>query len=131
MGYDPSEEKNSRYYTTGFRGSATVNPAAYTSAENSGLSSVECPATLAGDNIGSFLAGKKVAGNPAILDHHIDTGAGSSTIGTQADENTQTFTAGAAGVVHKKFTSPSGVASGSSYMTIDQAKVIRIIRNGF
>jgi type IV pilus assembly protein PilA len=127
MGYDPSEEISSRYYTVGFSASATVSPLAYSSAENSGLTTSECPSTLSGNLSGSFLAGKRVAANLADLTHVNSSGVGTASIGTQADDTTQVFTAGAAGVVHKKFTS----SAQSSYMTIDQAKVIRIIRNGF
>jgi hypothetical protein len=72
----------------------------------------------------SFYAGMRVAAAPSTRDHFT---SGTTTIGTQADDSSQTFTAGAAGVVHKKFTSTTQ----SSFMTIDQAKVIRIIRNGF
>jgi type IV pilus assembly protein PilA len=124
MGYDPQEEAFSRYYSTGFRESATVDPAAYSSALNSGLTSSECPITIVGDTMSSFNAGKRVAAAPSDRNHFT---SGVTTIGTQADDSSQTFTAGAAGVVHKKFTSTTQ----SSFMTIDQAKVIRIIRNGF
>jgi type IV pilus assembly protein PilA len=122
MGYDPSEEINSRYYTVGFATGAAMDTTAYISAVNSGLTTTECPNSLAGDTTSSFLAGKRVASNLAILTHVVNTN-----LGSQADDSTQVFTAGAAGVVHKKFTSTTQ----SSAMTIDQAKVIMIRRNGF
>jgi type IV pilus assembly protein PilA len=126
MGYDPSEEKNSRYYTVGFQTGAAMDANAYTSAVNSGLTVSECPNSLAGDTTSSFLAGKRVAATLADINYVANT-----SLGSQADESTQTFTAGAAGIVHKKFTSSTAGATGSSAMTIDQAKVISIRRNGF
>jgi type IV pilus assembly protein PilA len=122
MGYDPSEEINSRYYTVGFATGPSMDTAPYSSAVNSGLTTTECPNSLAGDTTSSFLAGKRVASNLAILTHVVNTN-----LGNQVDDSTQTFTAGAAGVVHKKFTSTTQ----SSAMTIDQFKVISIRRNGF
>ena len=122
MGYDPSEEINSRYYTVGFQTGPAMDTTAYNSAVNSGLTTSECPNSLAGNTTSSYLAGKRVAGGLADLTHVVNTN-----LGSQADDPTQVFTAGAAGVVHKKFTSTSQ----SSAMTIDQAKVIMIRRNGF
>jgi hypothetical protein len=43
----------------------------------------------------------------------------------------QTFVAGAAGIVHKKFTTAGTGADSVSSMTINQDKVISIVRNGF
>ncbi len=126
MGYDPSEEKSSRYYTVGF-GTLTANVplgAAYSSALNSGLNQNEClPSAMPQADSYYFLAGKRVASR---LADHLDIVPATS-IGIQDDDSTQTFTAAAGGVIHKKFTGTSQ----SSLMTINQAKVIRIIRNGF
>lgn len=130
MGYDPTEEINSRYYTVGFAASDSMDAGAWSTALNSGITTENCLPSLMGSGQGHFLSGKRVASNLADLSHLVSSGAGTAKIGTQADDTTQTFTAGAAGVVHKKFTAASG-SNGSSYMTIDQAKVIRIIRNGF
>jgi type IV pilus assembly protein PilA len=128
MGYDPTEEVLSRYYTVGFTVTVPLDAAAYSSAENSGLSITECLAAgTAANGTTWYNAGKKVAMNPTT-DAHLVTPAPS--IGTQTSDTTQVFTAGAAGIVHKKYTG-IGNPLGSSYMTIDQAKVIRIIRNGF
>ena len=129
MGYDPSEEKSSRYYTVGFNGSVTnvAGNAAYTSALNSGLTSTECASGVAlGDGVGYYLAGKRVASGLASGDW-----LNSTAIGDQMTDTTQVFTAGAVGIVHKKFTVSGVSGNNASSMTIDQFKVIRIIRNGF
>ena len=128
MGYDPTEEVLSRYYTVGFSATFAIDPAAYSSAENSGLSTTECLAAgTAANGTTWYNAGKKVASTPTT-DAHLVTPAPS--IGSQTVDTTQVFTAGAAGIVHKKYTGTANPL-GSSYMTIDQFKVIRIIRNGF
>jgi len=145
MGYDPMDETPSRYYTVGFSAAAAIEATMYASATNSGLTAAECSATLANaDGSASatayanyYLAGKKVASNLADLTH-LTAGAsvtsttinGSMTgvfLGDQASEANQVFVAGAAGVVHKKFTANTQ----SSYMIINNLKTIKIVRNGY
>jgi len=128
MGYDPEEEISSRYYTVGFNATGAIDDTMYASATNSGLNA-QCPddlaataGTVATANASYYLAGKKVATGLATL-----AALTATSIGTQAGDATMIFTAGAAGIVHKKFASDAT----SSHMTIDQAKVIRNVRNGF
>lgn len=129
MGYDPSAEKMSRYFTTGFNmnvGASGGGLAAdvYASAVNSGLSSTECTQSgLASDGVTMFAAGKYVAGGRTATGADLPI----TSVGAQADDTTQTFTAGAGGVIHKKFTTSSNSAS----LSIDHLKVIKILRNGF
>jgi len=128
MGYDPEEQISSRYYTVGFNVTAGIDDTMYASATNSGLNA-ECPddltvtpGTTATAYASHYLAGKKVATGLASV-----AALGGTSMGSQANESTQVFTAGAAGIIHKKFATDAL----SSYMTIDQAKVIRNVRNGF
>jgi type IV pilus assembly protein PilA len=129
MGYDPSAEKSSRYFTVGFNMNVGASggglaAAVYATAENSGLSTTECTmAGLAGDGDTMFLAGKYVAGGRTANGADMPV----TSVGAQADDATMTYTAGAGGIVHKKFTTTSNSAA----MTIDHLKVIKIIRNGF
>lgn len=126
MGYNPSEEAPSRYYTTGFAVTAAINTTAYDSASNAGISVTECPRTLgSADGSSHFLAGKSLGASLATAGHIT-----SSSLGTQADTATMIYTAGAAGVIHKSFTGASG-ATGSSYFEINQNKKITTVRNGF
>ncbi len=128
MGYDPTEEASSRYYTTGFTITAAINSAAYASASNAGISTSECPSNL-GSVAGSshFLAGKSLGSAIAIA-----TYITSDSLGTQADSTTMTYVAGAAGIIHKAFTGlPTSASNGASYFEINQNKRIATIRNGF
>jgi type IV pilus assembly protein PilA len=121
MGYDPTPEAASRYFTVGFTAATALNGPAHTSALNSGLLAADCPATtvsIAG--MTHFLAGKAVGASLATA-AHLPT----NTIGDQQVAN-MTYVAGAAGVVHKQFTDVNSAA-----FTIDEQKVIRTIRNGF
>src|SRR6476661_6368519 len=43
MGYNPSEESTSRYFTTGFSNTVAINGASYTSAINAGINQTACP----------------------------------------------------------------------------------------
>jgi type IV pilus assembly protein PilA len=124
MGYNPTEETSSRYYTTGFNTGQTIDGGAYSSALNSGLSSTDCPQSIASVQGQTFFpAGKRVAAWVAPLQCMYFT-----SVGTQADDTTQVFTVGACGVIHKKFTN---LDSQVSLMTINEKKVIQIRRNGF
>lgn len=125
MGYDPSNEATSRYYTTGFSAIPAYNAAATTTATNSGLvlAATGCnPAAAA--NVSYFLAQKRTVGNVAPMTQTALTGA---TLQDQGSTGTLTFIAGAAGVISKdKIT-----ATNSSYMTIDQTKNLRTVRPGY
>lgn len=123
MGYDPREESNSRYFTTGFAVTAAIDNSAYTSAIFAGINTASC---LAAGTVGAgttfFPAGKALGA--AISDSsHI---AATST-NIQSNTSTMTYLAGAAGVVHKNFTS----ATLSAYFRIDNEKRIFTVQNGF
>lgn len=129
MGYDPSEEALSRYYTVGFNPAVTNVPAnaAYDSATNSGLTANECvAAAAAAANVGFYNAGKRVASALTV-----GTFLNLTALGTQMTDAEQTFVAGAAGIVHKRFTATGVAADSCSSMTINEDKVISIVRNGF
>ncbi len=130
MGYDPSEETSSRYYTVGFNVAMIAAASlAYVSAVNSGLASGvnDCAGgTVATANWSYFVAGKRVA--TALTNQNF---LNNTNLGDQLGDTTQTFIAGAAGIVHKKFTSQGTGADAASSMTINQLKVISIVRNGF
>jgi len=127
MGYDPSEEINSRYYTVGFNVGNVPANAAYDSAVNSGLTPGECAAAAAAaPNLHYYVAGKRVATGLTN-----NTFLNNTALGDQLAAGTQTFVAGAAGIVHKRFTTAGVGADSASSMTINQDKVISIVRNGF
>lgn len=122
MGYDPANEASSRYYTTGFNNDAAIDPGPYASAVNSGLNTTDCASNLAATNGSSYFLGGKRLGT-ALADN---TFLANTALGTQ-DTSTMTYTAGAAGVVHKDFITNST----SSLMTINERKVLSNVRNGF
>jgi prepilin-type N-terminal cleavage/methylation domain-containing protein len=142
MGYDPGLEWANRYYAVGFRTPVEINgtltTGAYGAAINSGLQELDCPignngpdgADLAQSNFnptGFFPAGKGIGASRANTNTFLDATA---TTGTQATQLLMTFTAGAGGVI--SIDNPIfGVAGTSSYLEINERKVIRVLRNGF
>ncbi len=125
MGYDPREEITSRYFTTGFSAFTTIAngaASAYSSAINAGINSTECPSALAGVDNSSFVAGKSTGSSISTV-AHIQTTTGAD----QSVAANMTYTAGAAGIVHKAFIA----VSSSSYFTINEIKRIDTIRNGY
>ncbi len=124
MGYNPAEEISSRYYATGFNVAGSIDSTAYASAVNAGINSGECPNGLAAATANSshFAAGKRIGSNIADNTHNTASG-----FGVQTNTGTMTYTAGAAGVIHKEFTTNAQ----SSYFTISEAKRIQTVRNGF
>jgi type IV pilus assembly protein PilA len=126
MGYDPTEETSSRYYMTGFYGGGTIDAAMYSSALNSGLTPTECPQSSSILSFGNdVFANGKFAATPTGGICIMYSG---TTLGNQANDTTQTFTAGACGVIHKKF---RNAMTSASALTINEKKVIQIRRNGF
>lgn len=124
MGYDPSNEVSSRYYTTGFSSYTTIDANAFSNAINSGLDTATgCPGSAASGQ-GHFVAGKRVvaavAGAPA-------TELTNATNGDQGSSTNLSFLAGAAGYISKD----RAVAGSSSYMTINQNKTLNTVRAGF
>lgn len=123
MGYDPTPEAASRYYTTGITSAAAVSAGAYAAAVNSGLSQVTGTVDGCGtateaalDGKSQFIAGKIVATAVAPV---------TEITGTSATDTT--FVAGAAGYIMSGFTT----AGTSSLLRVDQAKVFYNIRNGY
>jgi prepilin-type N-terminal cleavage/methylation domain-containing protein len=141
MGFDPGPEWANRYYGIGFvtataiSGSGTTG--AYGAAVNSGLNTTDCPisnatadgadsATFNTNAVNWFPAGKGIGAARASLRTFIPA----STTGTQGANSTMTFTAGAGGVI--SVDKPAfGDNTGNSQLTITQAKVISVVRNGF
>ncbi len=123
MGYDPTDESVSRYYTTGFNAGGTIESNAWAAATNSGLGTDCGSTTTAGAAVGTahFLAAKYVGSAVSNASHLTST-----TLGAQGS-TTMTYTAGAAGIIHKANTATTS----SSYFTIEQSKKITTVRNGF
>ncbi len=123
MGYDPSEFRNTRYYSIGFTTPSVIDPTAYGGAVNSDLDIVACPINMAiGENTTYFSAGTGIGSTVADVTFIPTTAIGDQTISTQ-----MTFSAGAGGVIHKNFLS----STNASAFTINQAKTISTIRNGY
>lgn len=122
MGYDPTPEASSRYYTTGFNVAATYTAtnADYQSAVNSGLSDTACAATKASANGEThFLAGKTAAGGTLATAAYLDD--------VDVAPTQDTFVAGAAGVIMSGF-----AATGqASKLSINQSKVIANFQTGY
>jgi type IV pilus assembly protein PilA len=127
MGYDPSNENKSRYYTTGFSSVSAIEATAAQNAENSGLvgGTAGCDTTntvTGGQNF--FQALKRIisAVNPPTQ-IAMDT----ATVGNQGTLANMVFLAGAAGFISKDNTT----AANSSYLTINQDKQLSTVRPGF
>lgn len=139
MGFDPGPEAANRYYAVGFNTASDIADNAYTAAVNSGLNSdagTGCPDVNAvaagGTNATSanastwFPAGKGIGASIASAVGYVSATA----LGAQDTQANMTFTAGAGGVI--SIDNPTyGQAGTSSYLTINNQKVIRVIRNGF
>ena len=129
MGYDPSAEAPSRFYTTGFNAAAgyAASDNVYVSALNSGLSSdatTGCPANLGSLNGRShFLAGKTGGGSTLAVASNLTA----NIMVVPATATSTAFTAGAAGVIMTGFESEASM----SKLSINEQKLIRTIQNGF
>lgn len=127
MGYNPAEESNSRYFTTGFAVTGIIDSSAYLSAVNAGIntgSCLEAGTTSEGSTV--FTAGKRIGAALADSSFIFQTSTN-----TQSNSTTMTYLAGAAGIVHKNFTMASSQANGAAYFRIDHNKRIYTIQNGF
>lgn len=134
MGFDPAPEAANRYYVVGFNNAAAINTAAHGAAVNSGLNATDCPAANAvtpGGAVGAnspntatwFAAGKGIGSAIANAANFLPT----TTLGTQDAAGTMLFTAGAGGVISKDFVANTN----ASALTIDERKVLSMVRNGF
>lgn len=141
MGFDPGPEALNRYYAVGIDVNANINTTAYQAAVNSGLNTVDCGITNAStqgatgsnsaNNSTYFLAGKGVGATVANATSFMGSGS-VATIGTQAGSASMNYTAVAGGVISQDFITPGAVGTGNnSLMTINQNKIISVIRNGF
>jgi type IV pilus assembly protein PilA len=125
MGYNPSAEKDSRYYATGIAVDADIHSVAHDSAVNSGLNGTDCAQKLSKTSGKTwFPAGKGVGSVVANADSYLSS---NSSIGTQEDASKMTFKAAAAGVISGNFSADDK----ASLVTIDEIKSISVIRNGF
>lgn len=135
MGFNPQREIANRYYAIGFTNAAAIDASAYAAASNSGLDTTACAANNAAATPGAgattavtgnhtwFHAGKGVGSVIANTTSYIPT----TTLGTMADQTNMTFTAGAGGVIDGDNTTTAL----SSMLTISEAKVFKIVRNGY
>lgn len=133
MGFDPGPEAANRYFVVGFGANATINAVAHAAAVTSGLTAAQCPANLTANSGGTnalspssatwFPAAKGVGSQIASVVGFLPT----TLIGTQASAGAMTFTAGAGGVVSPDYTAQASAAA----LTMTQAKVISVTRNGF
>lgn len=96
MGYNPSNEANSRYYTTGFRG---IDATAHTIATTNGADGTNCGNTP-GEGTTYFSGAKKIGSTSAYTG--VPSVAALGGVIPQAFETT--FTAAAVGYIDKNFT---------------------------
>lgn len=143
MGFDPGPESRNRYYAVGFNTAAAINgtgtptfTGAYGAAVNSGLNEADCgrtnPVTAGATNASStnpstwFPAGKGIGSSIANAVGYISATA----LGAQDTQANMTYTAGAGGVISVD-NAAFGVAGTSSYLTINEDKLLQVVRNGF
>lgn len=122
MGYAPGDPA-SRNYIVGFSKTTKINATAHASAVSSGLSDADCPADINGGwgkkDITWFPAAKG-ADDRSWLPVTV-------TNGTQENAENMTFIIGASGVIDRTFASTSTC----SFLTINEKKVLSIVRNGY
>lgn len=144
MGYNPQREVLNRYYSIGFKnavdidGAASPPSGAYGAAVTAGLSSAatDCPDSNPADGMTSivatdqpagnktwFVAGKGVGSARASTDAYLPP----TSVGTQAAQDTMTFTAGAGGIIDGDNTTDVL----NSKLTIDHQKIFKVIKNGY
>jgi len=133
MGFDPGPEAANRYYAIGIDATAAINGTAYTAAVNSGLNTTDCASnnasfaggvnTVSQNKATYFVAGKGIGSTIANSNTYL---AGTA-IGSQADTSTMVFTAAAGGVISQDFTTTSN----ASLMSINERKILSVVRNGF
>jgi type IV pilus assembly protein PilA len=136
MGFNPTSERNARYFSIGFDSSGSTNPAStdqsWIAAVNSGMQDVAttgCRGAAAGgaDGVSWFSAGKGVgsAVMSAIGSHEASTTL--AVLGAQNDTATMTFIITAAGII-----SGDNATNGTSAaLSINEGKVISVLRQGY
>lgn len=141
MGYDPNMERGNRYFAIGF-GSAGTHSArdatAHTAAVNSGLMAADCPAAFASTAAAAYVAGTATPPNTNVFPAGKGIGAiiandntwiPTTGLGTQASEAAMTFVVGAGGVIDGA--TASTTAGTNAQLTINQQKILTVVRNGF
>ncbi|WP_408098468.1 type IV pilin protein [Peredibacter sp. HCB2-198] len=146
MGYNPHREVFNRYYAIGFNAATAIDGTAWNAAVNSGLLAASCPqnntvtAALPATNNPAdsqvavptnqtwFRAGKGVGNQIAATVGYLPVAPNATAVGTMVDQNAMTFTAGAGGVIDGDNTSPT---TNTSQLTINEQKVMTVVRNGF
>ena len=135
MGYDPAPELNSRYYAIGIGNAGSgINGTAFGTATNSGLAAAQCPqaATIVTSGTTTtatalstwFPAGKGAGG--VVNNSTVPTG---STIGPQNNGN-ENFTISAEGIIGSN-NIILGISGNASLITIDESKMLSIVRPGY
>jgi type IV pilus assembly protein PilA len=132
MGFDANLEKSNRYYSIGIQTPIEVDANAYAAAINSGLNATDCPNSntvteapasgVSSSQTNQFPAGKGVGG--VIADASFIP---ASTIGDQASQANMNFTVGAGGVVDGSYLT----STDASALTINQSKLMSVVRNGY
>jgi type IV pilus assembly protein PilA len=142
MGYDPTAQANSRFYSVGFPDvTANIDLAIYTSALADRLVPAACPRDLVDTPDKSiFLAGKAIGSSVLNTALEFQDAAVLTTnsltmgqvgmyagIGEQINTNSKTFVVGAAGYIEAKNLTPLQ----ASYWTVDQNKKIMNLKLGY
>lgn len=145
MGYNPHREVFNRYYAVGFNVATAIDNSAWAAAVNSGLLAASCPqangvstamaATAPTDAALPvpttqtwFRAGKGVGNQIAATVAYLPVAPNATAVGTMVDQGTMTFTAGAGGVIDGDNTN---TGSNTSQLTINEQKVMTVVRNGY
>ncbi len=139
MGYNPSAEAATRYYSVGFtNGVVAINNNAYGDATNSGLNTGACPIAVAAVGIGTpvntvnFFGTKGTGGLNAGSYAYLSVGGG-STLGTQGPGE-QRFVMSAVGIIDSAFTTAAAAnntAGAPSRFTVNEIKTIREVSPGY
>ena len=124
MGFNPDDEKMSRYYAIGFNVVNQIDNPAHLSAVNSGMSTAACADALAaGSLVTYFPAGKTIGSSPALL----VTTAANNSIGNQSADATMVFQMSAEGIVSSK----KVTAATASIWSMNQDKIMTNISVGY
>ena len=123
MGFNPTPEALSRYFSIGFTVSSAINTVALASATNSGLGAPCNVSVLAGTAASTyFIAGKGTGGAVTTV-----ASLPATLIGNQSTTADMTFTIQAAGIVDGANASDTLAA----LISITHAKIITSVRQGY
>jgi len=140
MGFDPNPEANSRYFSVGFGAGSAISPLAHAAAVNSGLLAASCPAAFASTpavvgtnptvpNTNFFPANKGVGSARANATNFFPAAATTAVtaLNIQGSTATMLYVVGAAGVID----GANMTNATSAALTMNQAKIITIVRTGY